>query len=393
VIGVMKSLTRLFGLTVKELRDLVRRPGAILSLVFGPLAIMALFGLGFEGERRPFDTVIVLPQGSSLPHDVEFYRKIPTSGINVVAVSEDEQDALARLQRREIRYVVVVPGDAEQKFRAGEHATLRMVWNEVDPIEDNIAKVSSEVLVRELNSRLIEEAAQQGMTLAEVPKAIPADVIARPLDAKTDNIAPIQPSMVFFFAPAVFALILQHLGITLTALSLVRERLSGAMDLFRVAPVRSWEILVGKYIAYGILSLVVAIAVGALMVNALHLPLLGTPERVVTAVFLVTFASLGIGLLISLLADSERQAVQLAMLVLLISMFFSGFVLPINEFREPVRYVSYLLPVTYGIQMFQDVMLRGGRGDPLYLAALVALGCVLYLMDAIGLRVVMRRVR
>ena len=129
------------------------------------------------------------------------------------------------------------------------------------------------------------------------------------------------------------------------------------------------------------------------MVNALHVPLLGTPERVVTAVFLVTFASLGIGLLISLLADSERQAVQLAMLVLLISMFFSGFVLPINEFREPVRYVSYLLPVTYGIQMFQDVMLRGGRGDPLYLAALVALGCVLYLMDAVGLRAVMRRVR
>lgn len=391
--GVMKSLTRLAGLTVKELRDLTRRPGAILSLVFGPLAIMALFGLGFEGERRPFDTVIVLPQGSTLPHDVEFYRKIPTSGINVIGISEDEQDTLARLRRREIRYVVVVPADAEQKFREGQHATLRTVWNEVDPIEDNIAKVSSEVLVRELNSRLIEEAAKEGMTLANVPTAIPPDVIARPLDAKSDNVAPIRPSMVLYFAPAVFALILQHLGITLTALSLVRERLSGAMDLFRVAPVRSWEILVGKYIAYGILSLVVAVAVGALMLNVLHVPLLGTPERLATAVFLVTFASLGAGLLISLLADSERQAVQLAMLVLLVSMFFSGFVLPINEFREPVRYVSYALPVTYGIQMFQDVMLRGGRGDTTYLVALVALGFALYLIAAIRLRAVMRRVR
>jgi ABC-2 type transport system permease protein len=393
VIGIMKSLTRLAGLTVKELRDLIRRPGAILSLVFGPLAIMALFGVGFQGERRPFDTVIVLPQGSTLPHDVGFYREIPTSGVNVVGVSEDEQDTRARLARREIRLFVVVPPDAEQQFRAGQHATLRVVWNEVDPIEDNIAKVSSEILVRELNSRLIEEAAKEGMTLAGVPKAIPPDVIARPLDMKTENTAPIEPSMVFFFAPAVFALILQHLGITLTALSLVRERLSGAMDLFRVAPVRSWEILVGKYVAYGILSLVVAIAVAFLMVSGLHVPLLGTPDRLATAVFLVTFASLGVGLLISLLADSERQAVQLAMLVLLVSMFFSGFVLPINEFREPVRALSYVLPVTYGIQVFQDVMLRGGRGDTTYLVALVGLGVALYFVDAIGLRAVMRRVR
>lgn len=393
MIGIMKSLTRLAGLTVKELRDLIRRPGAILSLVFGPLAIMALFGVGFQGERRPFDTVIVLPQGSTLPHDVGFYREIPTSGVNVVGVSEDEQDTRARLARREIRLFVVVPPDAEQQFRAGQHATLRVVWNEVDPIEDNIAKVSAEILVRELNSRLIEEAAKEGMTLAGVPKAIPPDVIARPLDMKTENTAPIEPSMVFFFAPAVFALILQHLGITLTALSLVRERLSGAMDLFRVAPVRSWEILVGKYVAYGILSLVVALAVAFLMVSGLHVPLLGTPDRLATAVFLVTFASLGVGLLISLLADSERQAVQLAMLVLLVSMFFSGFVLPINEFREPVRALSYVLPVTYGIQVFQDVMLRGGRGDTTYLVALVGLGVALYFVDAIGLRAVMRRVR
>ena len=393
MIGVMKSLTRLFGLTVKELRDLLRRPGAILSLVFGPLAIMALFGVGFQGERRPFDTVIVLPQGSTLPHDAGFYRQIPTSGINVVGVPEDEQDARARLARRDIRLFVVVPSDAEQQLRAGQHATLRVVWNEVDPIEDNIAKVSAEVLVRELNSRLVEEVAAEGMTIAGVPNAIPPDVVARPLQVKTENTAPITPSMLFFFAPAVFALILQHLGITLTALSLVRERLSGAMDLFRVAPVRSWEILLGKYVAYGILSLVVAAAVMLLLVSALHVPLLGSPERIATAVFLVTFASLGVGLLISLLADSERQAVQLAMLVLLISMFFSGFVLPINEFREPVRYVSYVLPVTYGIQVFQDVMLRGGRGDSVYLVALVALGLALYLVDAVGLRAVMRRVR
>ena len=67
--GIAKSLTRILGLTLKELRDLVRRPGAILSLIFGPLAIMALFGLGYEGVRKPFETLVVLPANSQLPHD------------------------------------------------------------------------------------------------------------------------------------------------------------------------------------------------------------------------------------------------------------------------------------------------------------------------------------
>jgi ABC-2 type transport system permease protein len=262
----------------------------------------------------------------------------------------------------------------------------------VDPVEDNIAKVSTIMLTKELNSRIIATAAGEGMRMANVPDtAIPPEVIAQPLRSETENHAPIQPSVLAFFAPAVFALVLQHLGVTLTALSLVRERLSGAMDLFRVAPVRSWEVLIGKYVAYGLLSLFVALLVGLLMTRVIAVPLLGSPEVLASAVGLLTFASLGLGLLISLVADSERQAVQLAMIVLLVSVFFSGFVLPVDEFRPVVRPVSYALPVTYGISIFHDVMLRGGRGELTAFAGLLAVGVVLYVIDALRLRAVMRR--
>ncbi len=71
-------------------------------------------------------------------------------------------------------------------------------------------------------------------------------------------------------------------------------------------------------------------------------------------------ASLGIGLLIAVISDSERQAVQLSLLLLLASVFFSGFVLAISEFTEPVRVLAYMLPVTHGIRLMQDIMLRGG---------------------------------
>jgi ABC-2 type transport system permease protein len=287
---------------------------------------------------------------------------------------------------------VIVPADAEDRFRSGQQATVRVEWNAIDPVEDSLAKGTAQLLLGQLNAKLIATAAGEGMRLANLPdKIVPPNVIAQPLKAKTENRSPVPPTVLFFFTPAVFALVLQHLAVTLTALALVRERLSGAMDLFRVSPVRAWEILLGKYVAYGLLSAVVATAVAFLMVRGLGVPLLGSPERLATVVILLTFASLGAGLLISLIADSERQAVQLAMLLLMLSVFFSGFVLPIDEFRSVARYVSYLLPVTYGIQLMQEIMLRGDGGEPTFLIGLSGMGVALYAIDTLRLRQVMRR--
>ena len=88
-------------------------------------------------------------------------------------------------------------------------------------------------------------------------------------------------------------------------------------------------------------------------------------------------ASLGLGLLISVISDSERQAVQLSLLTLLASMFFSGFVLRTEEFSTPVQIMSYFLPVTHGISLLQDQMLTGVFAAPWQLVALGGIGAVL----------------
>src|SRR5437763_15470392 len=99
------------------------------------------------------------------------------------------------------------------------------------------------------------------------PHTISPQVIAAPTRAELRNLAPISPNVVAFFAPAVLALVLQHMGVTLTALSLVRGRLSGAMDIFRVAPVRALEMLVGKYLADLVFNLSIAAATPFLLVR------------------------------------------------------------------------------------------------------------------------------
>ena len=170
---------------------------------------------------------------------------------------------------------------------------------------------------------------------------------------------------------------------------MVRERTSGAIDMFRVSPIGTLELLVGKYVAYALLSVVVAALVVAATAG-LGIPFRGSALTFAVAGALLTFASLGLGLLISLVSDSERQAVQLSMLVLLFSVFFSGFVLEVAQLREPVRFLSYLLPVTYGIAVFQDVMLRGVLRDPGMLRSLALIGAVLFLLSAARLRGVLR---
>src|SRR5256885_2127002 len=228
--NIAKSFVRVGAVIRKELREIARRPGALLSLTLGPLAVLALFGIGYTGNRAPVDVAVVIPRGVELPREVATYDKIAEgSGARVVTVTDDV-------------------------------------------------------------------------------------AVARPLRPEVKNDATPEPTFLTFFTPAVLALVLQHLGITLTALSMVRERLTGAMDIFRVAPISAVELLVGKYVSYGILGLAIAALLVLAITNGLHLPFQGSFGAFAIAVILLTFASLGLGLLISLIADTERQAVQLSML-------------------------------------------------------------------------------
>jgi len=393
--SLAKAFTRITAVMLKELRELARRPGAIASLMLGPLVVVALFGLGYSGTRRAFDAVIVVPADVGYPADIEAYRQVGTGMIRVVRITPDAEDARRLMRNGEARLVIVLPSDLRARLEHGEQASLVVEWNEMDPLQAGIAQATAVGLVQEVNRQLLKSALTslgiETVSIGSPGVKIPAEVVASPLKLEARNMAPAQPTFVTFFAPAILALVLQHLAITLTALSMIRERTSGAMDLFRVSPVHGLELLVGKYLAYGVLTLLIAGFLVATLTMSLGVPLVGERLALVGLVLLLTFASLGLGLLISLIANSERHAVQLAMLVLLAAMFFSGFVLPVEEFREPIKYLAYAMPVTYGVALFQDEMLRGGGGTPAwYAAALLAIGVVLFALTALRLRATMR---
>src|SRR5919202_2776365 len=105
-LGLLKSWTRVTSFIGKEIIEVVRRPGALFSLIFGPFLIMGLFGLGYSGQYRPLNTVLVVPANGGLPRDAGFYQQYVGESVNIVDIVDDPEVARARLRKQEIDLVV-----------------------------------------------------------------------------------------------------------------------------------------------------------------------------------------------------------------------------------------------------------------------------------------------
>lgn len=129
-----------------------------------------------------------------------------------------------------------------------------------------------------------------------------------------------------------------------------------------------------------------AAALSARVVLLLRVPMLGSWANYVLIMVALLFTSLGLGFNISLSAKSDSQAIQSAMILLLASIFFSGFFLALYRLWTPIHVLSWALPATYGIALLQDVMLRSQQPELLLLAGLFAFGTALFLLAWFRLR-------
>ena len=389
--GIFKLFARILAVIGKEIVEVFRRPGAVFSLILGPFLILAVFGAGYQGYKEDLRAIVVVDPASTLPTDLATYQGLGVRGFEFVDVLNDRGAAEARLSAGEVDLVIVAPTDVLGSVEAGQQAELQVVIDVPDPVAANYASFLADTMAAAVNREIYRQGAAEGqayaITFGERDLSnVPPDVIASPTRAVLTNLSPVAPSMVGYFGPAALALVLQHMAVTLIALSIVRERTSGALDRFRSSPMRATELVIGKVVAFGLLGGAIAALSVWLLVSVLGVPMLGGPADVALVVGLLLVASLGLGLLISVISDSERQAVQLSLLTLLASMFFSGFILRTEEFQPLVQSATNLLPVTHGIALLQQTMLTGSISQPWELVALGGIGAVVLALSWLLLR-------
>src|SRR5436190_7230091 len=133
--SLFKTLTRILAIVGKELVSIIRRPGTLISLVLGPFLIMAIFGAGFSGYRRPLDTIIVIPPQTGLSADAATYQDVAGEAMHIVAVTPDEGPAMTQLDTQQVDVVIVAPPDIKDRFQAGQKTSVTLRINITDPVE------------------------------------------------------------------------------------------------------------------------------------------------------------------------------------------------------------------------------------------------------------------
>jgi ABC-2 type transport system permease protein len=456
---VWAVVVRSFAFLRKEVVEIVRQPRLIALLVVGPFALLVMFGTGYSETSIVKRAIFVGPPDSIYQEVLDGYQDQLSDFIDSKGMVATEAEGRAALANGDVDVVVVFPEDPEESVMRGERAVIRVLHDEIDPIQEGAVEVAARLAIQEVNAtvlatlaadaqseltsadelgrrlstlaagldadpvatgselhdelgrvgaaldgtstvlarlqpgdpELLDEIARTRTATTELADRVEAidegtsdaelrdiggsidavvrqlgqvvvldpDVLVRPFASDTDNVLATSISPTDYFTPASLALLLQHLALTFAALSLVRDRRTGLFELMRVGPLSSIEIIIGKIFAYLLVGAVVGGALVAAAVFGLGVPLVGSVGLLAVFVVGVLLASLALGMVLAIVSRTESQAVQYAMLVLLAGLFFSGFILPIDGLSYPVRVVSWLLPVTYGIRSMQDIMLRG----------------------------------
>ncbi len=358
--SILQAFTRVFAVVGKETLVILRRPSALATLVLGPIVILALYGLSYTGQP-PIRAVLVIPTQSGLPSDPGSYHLDTAGTLHIVGTTQSLASARQEVRNGTADILVAAPADAKQQLQQGHQAVIHIEYDTVNPYQSAVISRLAAPLAASINEQIIQQAVKNGEQQAGAPTAgmPPADVIAAPTRASTTDIAPTQPRLIAFYGVAVLALILQHLGLTLGALSMTADRRQGMTQLLRVAPVRATELIIGKVIAFVILVGLVGGALVALMAGVFNVPILASLGPNLLLFVLLIGASVSGGMTIALLTTSESQVIQLALLVLLASVFFGGLAVDLSQFSRPLQIGAEFLPVTQATRLGQELFLRG----------------------------------
>ena len=135
--GLVKLIVRILAIVGKEIVEVMRRPGAILSLVLGPFLILAVFGLGYQGIKRDLTAIVVVDPASKLPTDAASYQGLDVRGIKVIDVTTDAASAEQRLRADQADVVIEVPADPLSTIESGKQAELKVITGITAPVLAN----------------------------------------------------------------------------------------------------------------------------------------------------------------------------------------------------------------------------------------------------------------
>ncbi|HYT26572.1 MAG TPA: ABC transporter permease [Actinomycetota bacterium] len=343
----------MLAMAIKEFRQLRRDRRTLAMLVVLPLVLLTVFGYAASFDVPSVRTIVVGPRAEAVA------ARVPAQ-LDVVAVRPADGRAEAVRELRDGRAgVALVTGGGDA---AGGAPVTALV--------DGADLFSARAAVQALTQRPGAGQAAGG------PRVVP-EVLFNP-ELRTPVI----------MVPGLVGIILVFVGTMATALGVVRERQSGTLEQLAVMPFRPRDVFLGKVLPYfGVATVdLTVILVAAILL--FHVPFRGSVAVFALGALLFLFVTLGLGVLISTVSENQGQAIQLAIMTLLPQVLLSGLIFPLHAMAAGVRWIGYVLPLTYFIQIARGVMVRGTPLEALAvpLLALAGLGLAVFTLSVVRFR-------
>jgi ABC-2 type transport system permease protein len=350
-------LARIWSIVVKEFIQIRRDPRTLAIVLAMPLMQLILFGYAINTTVDHIAT-IVLDQSRDAQS-----RRFLTSFFNTGFFDPAGQAGSLEQVRQAIdagsaRVGIVLPPDFSHDLLAGRAPKAQVLIDGSDP---NTAQTA--LLV--------------AGTLAQ--RAGPSAVDLRPVVLYNPGMQSIN-----FMIPGLLGLILQFQTLLLTAFAVVRERERGTLEQLVVTPVKPWELMLGKILPFVVVAFANVFVASAIGRFWFGVEFAGSFVLLLALAGLFVLSSLGLGLLISTVSQTQAQAMQLALFVMLPSIILSGFVFPREGMPHPIRDLGLLIPLTYFLQILRGIILKGVGVEVLWpeVLALAAFGLVVFGLSA-----------
>jgi ABC-2 type transport system permease protein len=347
----------------KEIRQALRDTAFLRILLVTPVVYMAVIGYIANTDVKNVRTIFV-DYDRSLASRSLCDAFVRSGAFAEVARGSGDADVRDALDSGRAQVAVVIPPGYERTIESGQSADVQVI---VDGTDTNVG-----IVARGYASSVIDAEARR----------IAAES-AGGASRGSPSLASIDFSLRFWYnptlatlnymIPGLVAVILALLTLTLTAQSVVKERVSGTLEQLMVTPIKRWQFILGKILPYALVGLFDVFVLTGFAVFWFHVPFTGSFGLLVGLCALGEFALLGQGLLVSTLSETPQQASVWTQMLLLPSVLLSGFMFPISAMPRWIQWLTYVIPLRYMLEITRGVFLKSMTLNDLWPQACVLL--------------------
>ncbi len=322
----------------------MRRDRLTLAITIAlPLVQLLLFGYAIQTEVKHIPTAVFDQSLSAESRDL--LEAFSASGyFDITCAAEGYDEITGLIDSGKAKIGIIFPPDFKESLKTGDTAAVQVLVDASDSMVSSTAIATANSIGLLKSQKIIAQKAQV--------QNIPYDIRVRPW-YNPDGIT------AYYMVPAILGIIVTMTMVIMTSMAIVREREKGTLEQLLVTPIRSYELMIGKiipYIALGYVQITVALLVGSLVFKV---PIRGSLlELYLLTLFFIT-ASLGLGILISNVAKSQMQAMQMSFFIMLPSILLSGFLFPREAMPLIIQYIGNLIPMTFYLPIIRGIVLKG----------------------------------